>query len=154
MNKKQAAILTYLTSLGFFIAGMLNPIMGSKLFLQFKRDDVYLWSSVRDFYKDGEWFIASLLLIFTFLLPLAKYGFLGGRLFLQRGNESINYWLEVVNKWAMLDVFVLAVIIVNLKFDSLIIVTDIRIGTTFFILSILLLMLTSFLLRTQKTETR
>ena len=147
MTFSRLAILAYLVSLGFFIAGLLNPIMGSKLFLSIQRDDVYLWSSVTGFFQDGEWFIASLLLVFTFILPILKYLFLGGRLFFSKGNPKINHMLEVVNKWAMLDVFVLAVLIVNLKFDSLIIVTEIRIGTTFFILSILLLMTTSYLLR-------
>lgn len=152
MKAKHLAILTFFASLGFFIAGLTNPIMGSKLFLAINRPDVYLWTSVKGFFQDGEWFIASLLFLFTFLLPIVKYLFLGSRLLLKKHNERIHYWLEIVNKWAMLDVFVLAVVIVNLKFESLIIVTEIRSGTTFFIISILLLMTTSFLLsRMQKT---
>ncbi|MCB0707695.1 MAG: paraquat-inducible protein A [Saprospiraceae bacterium] len=147
MNTARIAIITYLISGAFFIAGIANPIMGSKLFLSINRDDVYLWSSITDFFRDGEWFLASLLLIFTFLLPILKYVFLGSRLFLNKGSDQLNKLLEIVNKWAMLDVFVLAVLIVNLKFDSLILVTEVRIGTTFFILSILLLMATSALLR-------
>jgi paraquat-inducible protein A len=152
MRTKYPILLAFFASLGFFIAGLSNPIMGSKLFLAIDRPDVYLWTSVKGFYQDGEWFIATLLFLFTFLLPITKYLFLGSSLLLKKHNDRIHHWLEIVNKWAMLDVFVLAVIIVNLKFESLIIVTEIRSGTTFFIVSILLLMTTSFLLsRMQKT---
>ena len=146
MKTRQLALGTYLLSIGFFIAGISNPIMGSRLFLAIDRPDVYLWSSIRDFFSDGEWFIALLLLIFTFALPIVKYLFLGASLIGNRHNERVHKTLEIVNKWAMLDVFVLAVVIVNLKFESLIIVTEIREGTTFFIISILLLMTVSYLL--------
>ena len=132
-------------SVVFFVLGLLNPIMGSRLFFRIKRPDIYLWSSIQDFWAEGEWFIGLLLLLFTLLLPILKFGFLGWQLL--RPSANSGFWhalLEVVNKWAMLDVFVVAVIIVNLKFDSMIIITELKSGTTFFIASILLLQLLSF----------
>ena len=128
-----------------FVLGLINPIMGSRLFFRIKRPDIYLWSSIQDFWAEGEWFIGLLLFLFTLLLPLVKFVFLGWQLF--KPSAISGTWhtlLEIINKWAMLDVFVVAVIIVNLKFDSMIIVTELKSGTTFFIISIILLQLLSF----------
>jgi uncharacterized paraquat-inducible protein A len=55
--------------------------------------------------------------------------------------------LEIINKWAMLDVFVVAVLILNMKFDSIIIVSKLQAGTTLFAISIILLMTSSFFTR-------
>ncbi len=149
MKSKLTPALLYLISLVFFILGLLNPIMGSKLFMTFKRDDVYLINSTIDFLKEGEWFIGTIILVFTLILPTLKYLFLGFRLLsiTLPKQKSTGIILELINKWAMLDVFVVALIIINLKFDSLIIVTEIKEGTTYFALSVLLLMTCSFILK-------
>ena len=55
--------------------------------------------------------------------------------------------LEIINKWSMLDVFVVAVLILNMKFDSSIIVSKLESGTTLFALSVVLLMTSSFIAR-------
>jgi uncharacterized paraquat-inducible protein A len=55
--------------------------------------------------------------------------------------------LEIINKWSMLDVFVVAVLILNMKFDSDIIVSKLEAGTTLFAVSVLLLMTSSFIAR-------
>jgi hypothetical protein len=47
----------------------------------------------------------------------------------------------------MLDVFVVAVLILNMKFDSDIIISRLESGTTLFGISILLLMVSSFMAR-------
>ena len=52
--------------------------------------------------------------------------------------------LEIINKWAMLDVFVVAVLILNMKFDSVIIISKLEHGTTLFAISIVLMMICSF----------
>lgn len=47
----------------------------------------------------------------------------------------------------MLDVFVVAVLILNMKFDSSIIVSRLEAGTTLFAVSVVLLMTSSFIAR-------
>lgn len=47
----------------------------------------------------------------------------------------------------MLDVFVVAVLILNMKFDSSIIVSKLEAGTTLFAVSVVLLMTSSFIAR-------
>ena len=62
-------------------------------------------------------------------------------------NGAIATALDIINKWSMLDVFIVAVLILNMKFDSSIIVSKLEIGTTLFAISILLLMTSSFVAR-------
>jgi len=151
MKTKLIPALLYIISLVFFVLGIINPIMGSKLFLTIKRDDVYLVKSIVDFLNEGEWFIGTIILVFTLILPVLKYLFLGLRLLAITLPQQkwVGIVLELINKWAMLDVFVVALIIINLKFDSLIIVTEIKSGTTYFALSVLLLMACSFIIKKQ-----
>ena len=52
-----------------------------------------------------------------------------------------------------LDVFIVALIILNMKFDSLFINTQLKIGTTYFAISLVLMMISSFILRRKIMET-
>ena len=47
----------------------------------------------------------------------------------------------------MLDVFIVALVLLNMKFDSAIIVSEMESGTTLFALSIVLMMISSFIIR-------
>ena len=62
-------------------------------------------------------------------------------------HTAIATALEIINKWSMLDVFVVAVLILNMKFDSNIIVSRLESGTTLFAISVVLLMTSSFITR-------
>ena len=61
------------------------------------------------------------------------------------GHRSISTALEIINKWSMLDVFIVAVLILNMKFDSDIIISRLESGTTLFAISIVLMMISSFM---------
>ncbi len=65
---------------------------------------------------------------------------------------AIATTLDIINKWSMLDVFVVAVLILNMKFDSNIIVSKLEIGTTLFAVSVILLMSSSFVARKMINE--
>ena len=112
-----------------------------------KKDYIYLSSSFRYFFDNGETFIGLLLLFFTIIFPVIKYIFLFftllGRKFPR--HHFISAALEVINKWAMLDVFVVAVLILNMKFDSTIIVSKLENGTTLFAISVVLMMISSLI---------
>lgn len=110
-----------------------------------QRDYVYIGTSFRYFFDKGEVFIGLLLLFFTIIFPVLKYIFLiltlAGRSFPR--HHWVTGILEVINKWAMLDVFVVAVLILNMKFDSNIIISKLEVGTTLFAISVVLLMICS-----------
>lgn len=160
-NRKWTAVLLLLASILFFVLGFMYPLLQSGFSIgpfTIKRDYVFLSTSFRYFFDKGELFIGLLLLFFTIIFPILKYIFLiltlAGRRFPR--HHWVGDILEVINKWAMLDVFVVAVLILNMKFDSNIIISKLEVGTTLFAVSVVLLMICSMvagkLLRQQKLD--
>lgn len=135
--------------------GLINPILENSMFVGLSQKPIYLFSSIKYFFAEKEYFVGVLLLVFTLVFPILKYIFVGFRLINSRFGEGkwTEHLIELINKWAMLDVFVVALIIVNMKFNSLIINTKIEVGTTFFALSVILLMTTSFILKKLENNT-
>ena len=153
--KKSIATILYLLSIILFVLGLINPILkNSTMMGPMGKKFIYLIGSVEYFYNEKEFFIGTLILIFTFIFPILKYLFIGFRLVnLKFGQiKWVETLVEVVNKWAMLDVFVIALIIVNMKFNTLIISTSIEIGTTYFAISVVLLMTASFILKKHEEQ--
>lgn len=153
--KKTIASILYLLSIVLFILGLINPILKNSTMMGFMGEKfIYLIGSVKYFYAEEEFFIGTLILVFTFIFPILKYLFIGFRLInVQFGQTKwVATLVEIVNKWAMLDVFVVALIIVNMKFNTLIISASIEIGTTFFAISVLLLMIASYILRKHEEQ--
>ena len=156
-DKKLIALLLLITSLLFFILGFMYPLLQSGFGIgpfTIKRDYVYISTSFRYFFDKGEVFIGLLLLFFTIIFPIVKYIFLfltlSGRKMPR--HRAIATALDIINKWSMLDVFVVAVLILNMKFDSSIIVSKLEIGTTLFAISVVLLMTSSFVARKMISE--
>lgn len=146
------ALVVLAASLLFFILGFMYPLLQTGFGIgpfTLKYDYVYLSTSFRYFFDKGEPFIGLLLLFFTIIFPVIKYIFLFltllGRKFPR--HQFISTALEIINKWSMLDVFVVAVLLLNMKFDSDIIVSKLESGTTLFAISVVLLMTSSFIAR-------
>ena len=115
-------------------------------------EKVWLFSSIKYFFKENEYLLATIILVFTFLLPIIKYFELLNRFFgWVSFGEKTKHYLSLSDKWSMLDVFIVALLIMNFKMDSSIIVMKIRIGTTFLAASIILRMIASNLLKIEKT---
>lgn len=152
-----AALLLLIASVIFFVLGFQYPMLQSGFGIgpfTIKKDYVYLATSFRYFFDKGEAFIGCLLLFFTIIFPILKYIFLlltlTGRRFPR--HHFVGNVLEIINKWAMLDVFVVAVLILNMKFDSFIIISKLETGTTLFAISVLLLMICSLVSRKMLSE--
>ncbi len=151
-NRRWIAIMLLLVSALFFTMGFMFPILRTGFGIgpiTLKHEDIYLGSSFRYFFDKDEIFIALLLLFFTIIFPIIKYIFLFLTLLEHRfpRHHFISTALEIINKWAMLDVFVVAVLILNMKFDSTIIISKLESGTTLFAISVLLLMGSSHIAR-------
>jgi paraquat-inducible protein A len=149
-DKKMISIIILIASLIFFVLGFNYPLLQSGFGIgpfTFKSDYVYISTSFRYFFNKGEVFVGFLLLFFTIIFPVIKYIFLFltllGRKVPRHGTVATA--LEIINKWSMLDVFVVAVLILNMKFDSTIIVSKLESGTTLFAISVVLLMTSSFI---------
>ncbi len=144
-DKRQVAIVLLFASALFFTMGFFYPLMQTGYGfgpITLRRDDVYMSSSVRYFFNRGEIFIGLILLLFTIIFPIIKYFFLLLTLLDKKfpRHHYISTVLEVINKWAMLDVFVVALLILNLKFDTRIIVSELKSGATLFAIAVVLLM--------------
>jgi paraquat-inducible protein A len=152
--KKQIAIVLYLCSIILFILGLINPVLENSFLVGLSKKSIYLLSSIQYFFDEKEYFIGILILTFTVIFPIFKYIFIALRFLNVKFGQTkwVVYLIEIINKWAMLDVFVVALIIVNMKFNSLIISASIEIGTTFFAISVLLLMFASWILRKHEEE--
>lgn len=149
-DRKNYALLLLFISFAFFVLGMFFPLMRTGYGigpLRLGQESIYLVSSFRYFFNQGEVFIGAILLFFTLIFPIIKYIFL---LLTLTGKtlprqKPLARRLDIINKWAMLDVFIVAVLIINMKFDSSIIVTQLDHGTTLFAISIILMMACSFM---------
>lgn len=152
-DRKAAAAILWTSSLIFFILGFNYPMLESGFGIgpfTFKHDYIYLGSSFNYFFSRGEIFIGSILLTFTIILPILKYVLVLLTL-TGRHYRRFQVVMEIIQKWAMLDVFVVAVLILNLKFDSTVIISRLGSGTSLFALSVILLMICSLVLK-QKRE--
>ncbi|MGB0862879.1 MAG: paraquat-inducible protein A [Saprospiraceae bacterium] len=154
ISPKILPITLFTLSIGCFVLGLINPILHSSMFLGLKTQDIYLFGSVEYFYEEGEWFIGSILLIFTFIFPILKYIVVFSKIIEKnfKGSRLLDVFIEIINKWAMLDVFVVALIIINMKMSSIIIVSKLQIGTTYFAASVILLMTCSLYLKYQTKQ--
>lgn len=151
-NKQNIALMILVGSLVFFILGFMFPLLETGYGIgpiRLQTDLVYISTSFRFFFNKGELFVGFLLLFFTIIFPVLKYIFLFATLMGKRlpKQQHVATALEIINKWSMLDVFVVALIILNMKFDSAIIVSQLKSGTTLFAISVVLMMTASFIAR-------
>ena len=151
-DRRLTAIIILFVSVLCFVLGCMYPLMQTGIGIgpiTIRQDKIYLFSSFSYFFDKGEIFIGLLLLFFTIVFPIIKYIFLFYTLAGKKmmGQGSISTALEIINKWSMLDVFIVAVLILNMKFDSDIIISRLESGTTLFAISIVLMMVSSFMAR-------
>lgn len=143
-----AFYLLIILSVGFFIAGLSYPIITTKkhiMGITLSSEDIRLLDSVRMFYNGGEYLLTFVILFFTVIFPCFKYLELvnrrAGLLPLGGKVSKIMYHLD---KWSMLDVFIIALLILNFKMDSRIVVMKLKIGTNFLVISIVLRMIAAY----------
>ena len=123
-------------SVAFYVLGLCYPLMSTKyqvLGFQIRSQEVTLFDSVRMFWQDGDYLISSIILVFTFILPILKYLELG--LQLATGRPFLR--LRSVDKWNMIDVFLVAMLLLNFKMNSKFIVMRLEMGTNFIALAVL-----------------
>lgn len=151
-DKRKLALVILGCSAFFFALGFMFPLLQTGYGIgpiRIKSEYIYLSSSFNYFFDKGEFFIGFLLLFFTIIFPILKYIFLFITLLGKKlpRHQLMSTALDIINKWSMLDVFIVALVLLNMKFDSAIIVSEMESGTTLFALSIVLMMISSFIIR-------
>lgn len=116
-------------------------VFGHGVFMQ----DVNLLDSVVLFFESGDWFIAAIILLFTIVFPLLKYVEMGFRIFGKRKVASDSKWTKYVgslDKWNMIDVFLVALLLLNFKMDYSIIKMELSLGATFVAIAVIMRIVT------------
>ncbi len=144
-----------LFSIILFISGLSFPILSNKkqifgITLEFEK--IWLFTSIRYFFEEKEYFLSFVILFFTFIFPIVKYFDLINKIFgIIRIGKKTSYILSITDKWSMLDVFLVALLILNYKMDSNLIVMKIQVGTTLLAASIILRMVVSIIISKKKS---
>ncbi|MFK8028103.1 MAG: paraquat-inducible protein A [Gammaproteobacteria bacterium] len=115
MNFRLMYILLVMAGIIIFIFSIFSPLLSiSELYIFTSTISIY--SALQTLLAEKEWLLFGVILIFTIVLPSIKYTLLivGGVRpnLLSRHNFKM---LEAISKWAMLDVFIVAVIVASVK---------------------------------------
>lgn len=103
-----------------------------------KSQEITLFDSIRMFWNDGEYLVSVIIFCFTFLLPSLKYVELGLKICTTKKYKA----LKEIDKWNMIDVFLVALLLLNLKMNSSFIVMQLEMGTNYIALAVLTRILT------------
>ena len=104
--------------------------------------------SVSLFFQGSEVFLGVVIILFTLVFPSLKFVFLFWGVLSKPTpfGKKVNKVLSTIGKYSMLDVFVVALLLLNLKFDSDILDMQVRIGVVYFAISIVLTMVVGSLM--------
>lgn len=147
---KTIAFLLWLLSVITYSLGILLPIMGTKTsvsILVLDYQALRVFDTIQLFWESRDYFLATLILMFTIVFPLFKYVDLLGRVF-QGSLGWMRYVPHLPDKWSMLDVFLVAVLLINFKMSTSFISVHLMPGVYWLGASILVRMALSHLLDT------
>ena len=157
MKSRYLILLLLLVSVTFFILGLSYPILSTRkqvLGLVLQYQEIRLFDSVKMFFESREYLLASIIFLFTIVLPVFKYlEIINRTLGLVRIPGRIDRVLHLLDKWSMLDVFLIALLLLNFKMNSTIIVMQIKSGTLYLAISIIVRMATTILIDYQERKT-
>jgi paraquat-inducible protein A len=118
-----------LAALVLYVPANLYPILEMERYGV--RSDTTVWQGAVELLRQGYWFVAGIVFLASIVVPLLK---LAGLFFLsfsavtgsrrwRRQRTRIYKFIEVIGPWAMLDVFLLAVLVSLVRLGQLATVT-------------------------------
>lgn len=149
-----SAVAWFVSTLCFGL-GMYFPILVSQyrvLGVHFSKKSVNIFDSVELFFDTGDYLIAGIILLFTFVFPVVKYLELLHKLIVwkQEENGPTRWWLQNMDKWNMLDVFVVALLLLNFKMQDGLLVMEMSLGSLFIALSVVTRIITIIIITNSK----
>ncbi len=138
--------LLLLASLTCLIIGITAPLLTLEK-MYFFNNTVSLVSTVQELFHQKEWFLFLVITLFSLCIPIIKIT--GLVLILNVGYAKGSFFdkalhiIEIIGKWSMLDVFVVALLLVSVKLGALAKV-DVHYGLYAFATSVLLTMSLSY----------
>lgn len=136
--------IAFLFSLISFGLGMYFPIMitGTKFIITWSSEPITIFKSIGLFFDMEEPLLGIIVLLFSVITPIVEYVAIGVRYF----TGFSNAFLQQLDKWNMLDVFLVALLLLNYKMNSHFIVMSIGLGCMFIGLSVVFRIITIVLL--------
>jgi len=149
-TRRILGMATLTLSIVFFGLGMYFPLLSThkQLIFKFNYQEMNIFQSIVMFFEAKEYFLAGVILVFTIIIPVVEYIRLNLILFLDKKGDKMRH----LDKWNMLDVFLVALLLLNFKMNSNFIVMQIKIGTTFIALAVIFRILTISLLTKTKND--
>ena len=142
--------LILLLSICFFVLGLYYPILSTKQefgWFTVNYQSVRLFDSVKMFYESNDFLLAGIIFTFSILLPIFEFFVLFSRILgVFNVSKNAKIVFHLLDKWSMLDVFLVALLLLNFKMNSSIIVMKIQIGTTYIAISVVLRMTVALLI--------
>ena len=140
-TKKVTGIATLTLSIVFFGLGIYFPLLSThkQLIFRFSYQEINIFQSIAMFFESKEYFLGSVILVFTVVMPIIEYIRL---IFITILNKKNSNKLRHIDKWNMLDVFLVSLLLLNFKMNSNFIVMQLKIGTTFIALAVIFRILT------------
>ena len=138
LNQLFISTLSIIASLTYLI-GLYRPFYYSeKFFIQ--TESVTLLESIQLMYETEEYYLAAIIFIFTVAFPVAKNVMLLWLSIIPSGREFSKMIpvFKVFSRWSMLDVFIVAVLLVNLNLDSGLYKMQVMDGLIYFSVSVIL----------------
>lgn len=125
-----------------YVAGLHMPIFHSTKFWVIE-DEMTLLDTISAFWSKNEIFLGIVVLVFTIIFPLLKFiavywGLLAAP---SRFSRAVNHWFSILGKWSMLDVFIVGLLLLNIKLHSEILDMQLRPGVIAFGISIIITMI-------------
>jgi len=121
LNKRFIYLLLVTLGIISYIFSLFSPLLSINEFYIFK-DTLTIYSVMLSLFHGGEWLLFLAIFIFALLLPSVKYTLLliyGVLLNSYKSSNRVISFLEAVSKWAMLDVFIIAILIASIKLKTL-----------------------------------
>jgi len=115
LNFRLVYLLLVILGVVIFGISIFSPLISVSELYIFK-STISIYSALLTLLRENEWLLFGVILIFTIILPSIKYTLLliGGVKTSLLSTQSFSM-LEAISKWAMLDVFIVAVIIASVK---------------------------------------
>jgi paraquat-inducible protein A len=102
-----------------FALGITLPLVRVERLFVFT-DHPSLIAMIGSLYRNGEWAIAALILLFSVIFPAMKLLLLHAAAFAQSGEDSlVPTWFRMLSNWSMLDVLLVALVIFAAKTSGL-----------------------------------
>jgi len=143
--------LLLLFTFGILSVGIFAPMLTLKYivvgFFVWDQKTVTLYSTITQLYANGEYFLFSVIGVFSVCFPILKIcTLLFANNLVMRSNTLLArsfHIVETFGKWSMLEVFVVALLLVSVKLGALLNV-EVHYGVYAFAVSVLLTMTISY----------